>query len=262
MTKPIIQCRDLWFNYNGRAVLEDISFDIPEGDFVAVMGPNGGGKTTLLKLILGLLSPTKGQLEVLGRSPIKTSHLIGYVPQIIDTAPRFPISILDVVKMGGLMPGARPNRIRQHNRSAAMAALARLKIDHLSHLRIDLLSGGQQRRAIIARALITAPKLLLLDEPAAGLDPDGQEDLYCLLKELNTDTTIVMVSHDLMAISTHVKSVACVNRRLHYHDDAEITPEMLQTMYPSSNGEACPVELVAHGLPHRVLKSHKEIDNA
>lgn len=262
MTQPIIQCRDIWFSYNGRAVLEGISFDIPEGDFVAVMGPNGGGKTTLLKLILGLLSPTKGQLSVLGRSPVKASHLIGYVPQMIATTPRFPISILDVVKMGNLMPNDGAKRFKPGDRSAAMAALTRMKIDHLSQMRIDQLSGGQQRRAIIARALVTSPKILLLDEPAAGLDPDGQEELYGLLRELNDETTIIMVSHDLMAISTHVKSVACVNRRLHYHDDAEITPEMLHTMYPYSNGEACPVELVAHGLPHRVLRSHKEIDDA
>jgi zinc transport system ATP-binding protein len=260
-TNPVIQCRDLWFSYNGRAVLEGISFDIPEGDFVAVMGPNGGGKTTLLKLILGLLNPTKGRLTVLQRLPAQASHLIGYVPQQVDASPHFPISVLDTVVMGGLMPGVLPYRPNRKTRSAAMEAMARMKVDHLAQRRIDHLSGGQRRRAFIARALITSPRVLLLDEPTAGLDPEGQNELYTLLEKLNSDTTIIMVSHDLLALSIHVKSVACVNRRMHYHDDAEITPEMLQTMYPNSNCQTCPVELVAHGLPHRVLRSHEEIDD-
>lgn len=261
MTQPAIQCRNLSFRYNGHRVLEAVTFDVAPGDFVAVLGPNGGGKTTLLKLILGLLTPTRGSLLVLGRSPAKASHLIGYVPQMVNANPGFPISVLDVVMMGGLTPGARPHHATRRQRREALEALERMSIHHLAGRHMGDLSGGQCRRVHIARALMPRPRILLLDEPTAGIDPGGQNQLYGLLQELNADTTIMMVSHDLMAISGHVKSVACVNRRLHYHDDAEITPEMLDTMYPGNLDAACPVELVAHGVPHRVLRIHEETED-
>jgi len=261
MTQPAIQCRDLSFSYNGHRVLEAVTLDIAERDFVAVLGPNGGGKTTLLKLILGLLTPTRGSLLVLGRSPDKASHLIGYVPQMVNANPGFPISVLDVVIMGGLMPGARWHRATRRQRRNALEALERMNVHHLAGRTMGDLSGGQCRRVYIARALMPRPRILLLDEPTAGIDPRGQNQLYGLLEELNADTTIMMVSHDLMAIASHVKSVACVNRRLHYHDDAEITPEMLDAMYPGNQDATCPIELVAHGVPHRVLRVHEEAED-
>ena len=138
-----------------------------------------------------------------------------------------------------------------------MAALDRLEMAALADKKIGELSGGQRQRVFIARALVTQPQLLLLDEPTASIDTKGQADFYSLLKELNKDITILVVSHDLLVISRYVKSVACVNKGLHYHDQAEITGDMLETMYPCTVEEVCPVELVAHGLPHRVLKDHQ-----
>ncbi len=258
MSPIIAEIRNVSFTYNGRTVLQDVSLDIEAGDFIAMIGPNGGGKTTLLKLILGLLEPQRGVIRVLGRHPRRSSPQVGYVPQNVHLNRSFPITTLDVVLMGKLT-GAMPWRGRSAvDRQDALAALDRLGVADLSEKRIGSLSGGQRQRAFIARALVTRPKLLLLDEPTASIDARGQAAFFRLLEELNRDVTILVVSHDLLAVSTHVKSVACVNRNLHYHHQAEITAEMMEGMYPCEEGEVCPVELLAHGLPHRVLKDHRK----
>jgi len=253
---PIVEINNLEFSYNGEPVLEDISLTLRKGDFTAVIGPNGGGKTTLLKLILGLLAPDKGTVRVDGMSPQKASPSMGYVPQNVHLNSSFPITALDVVLMGKLGSPKRRQRLSADHHKEALAALERLEMDNCAEKRIGALSSGQRQRVFIARALVTRPKLLLLDEPTASVDTKGQTDLYFFLKELNREITILVVSHDLLVISRYVQSVACVNRRLHFHDRAEITGEMLETMYPCSAEEVCPVELVAHGLPHRVLKGH------
>jgi zinc transport system ATP-binding protein len=256
MSQPIVQVEHVFFGYGKQTILENICLDIREGDFTAMIGPNGGGKTSLLKLILGLLKPVSGKISVMGNPPSKSSHLIGYVPQNVHINQRFPISAVDIVLMGKLEPHKRWARYTRQDRKEAMQALERMEIDAYADRRIGDLSGGQRQRVFIARALVTRPKLLLLDEPTASIDTRGQTDFYRLLMKLNTDTTILLVSHDLLAISTHVKSVACVNRQLHYHNRPEITGDMLEAMYPCAPDEVCPVELVAHGLPHRVLKDH------
>jgi zinc transport system ATP-binding protein len=256
MTDPIIEIRNMWFAYDGESVLEDIDFKIDEGDFVAMIGPNGGGKTTLLKVLLGLLEPGKGSVRICGQPPRQVCHQIGYVPQNSAINLNFPISVLDVVLMGRLIPGAKWPRTTRAQRRMALEALSQTGVSELADRRFGDISGGQRQRAFIARALISEPRILFLDEPTAGVDAQGQIDLYCLLEKLNADKTIVMVSHDLLAVSTHVKSVACVNRRLHYHDRPELTHAMMEIMYPHTPGETCPVELVAHGVPHRVLRKH------
>ncbi len=256
MSEPIVEIRDVTFAYNGEPALEDVNFDIRQGDFIAMIGPNGGGKTTLLKLMLGLLKPDKGRIRVMGQPASHAAPNLGYVRQDVHIHSDFPITAIDVVLMGKLDRNKRWGHTSAANRNEAMSALERLEMADHAGKKIGELSGGQRQRVFIARALVTGPKLLLLDEPTASIDTKGQAEFFALLKDLNKDVTILVVSHDLFAISRYVKSVACVNRHLHYHNQAEITGEMLETMYPCTNEDVCPVELVAHGLPHRVLKDH------
>ena len=258
MKDLIVEIKNVWFAYNGQTVLEDVSLDIQQGDFIAMIGPNGGGKTTLLKLMLGLLKPDKGAIRVLGDSTEKASHHIGYVSQNVHINRSFPITATDVVLMGKLEPNRRWAKSSVQDRDEALDALERMEIESFADSKIGELSGGQRQRVFIARALVTQPKVLLLDEPTASIDAKGQAEFHRLLKTLNKDIPILVVSHDLVAISTYVKSVACINKRLHYHHQAEITGEMLEEMYPCTDEEVCPVELIAHGLPHRVLKHHQD----
>ena len=254
----IIEIKSLDFAYNGEAVLKDVNLTVRQKDFIAIIGPNGGGKTTLLKLMLGLLSPVKGTVHVDGKLPQEASHCIGYVPQNVHLNQSFPITAIDVVLMGKLDPQKRSSRRSATNRRDALEALERMEMAAYADKKIGTLSGGQRQRVFIARALVAKPKLLLLDEPTASIDTKGQADFYRFLRELNQDITVLVVSHDLLVVSRYVKSVACVNKKLHYHDHAEITGEMLETMYACTVEEVCPVELVAHGLPHRVLMDHEK----
>lgn len=240
----------LCFSYGEEPIFSDLSFAVPEGEFLAVLGPNGGGKTTLLKLLLGLLEPDSGFLEVLGESPRKAASRVGYVPQDINVNKTFPISVLDVVLLGCLAP-----RIRLQGKEArkrAFEALESMEMASFAEKRIGDLSQGQRQRVSIARALVAKPEMLLLDEPTASVDPKTQEALFSLLRQLNRSMTIVLVSHDVMALTREATSVACVNRGFYYHGAAEVTPEMIRFAYGT-----CPVDLVAHGIPHRVLKSHE-----
>jgi zinc transport system ATP-binding protein len=241
MKDAIIDIRDVCFAFNGQPVLTDINLQVKKGAFLAMIGPNGGGKTTLLRLMLGLLSPHKGSVRVFGKPPREVSHRIGYVPQDVHINQRFPISALDVVLMGKLKPGRGWTKHSRKDRIAAQDALERMEVGDYSHRRIGELSGGQLQRVFVARALITESELLFLDEPTASIDTKGQREFYQLLKRLNESITIIIVSHDLMVLSGYVKSVACVNQHLHYHDQAEVTGEMLETMYNCSVEEACQV---------------------
>ena len=254
----ILEIKNLDFSYDGEAVLKDVNLTVRQKDFIAIIGPNGGGKTTLLKLMLGLLVPVKGTVHVDGKPPQEASRCIGYVPQNVHLNHSFPITAMDVVLMGKLDPQKRSSRKSEANRRDALAALERMEMAAYADKKIGALSGGQRQRVLIARALVARPKLLLLDEPTASIDTKGQADFYRFLRELNKDITVLVVSHDLLVVSRYVKSVACINKKLHYHDQAEITGEMLETMYTCSVEEVCPVELVAHGLPHRVLMDHEK----
>jgi zinc transport system ATP-binding protein len=258
MRPAVIEIRDLSFAFNGTPVLQAVDLVVREGDFLAMIGPNGGGKTTLLKLMLGLLAPAEGSVRVFGRLPHTVSHRIGYVPQDVNVNTRFPISVLDAVLMGRLRPGRRLLRHTAADRTRAAEMLARVDMADFRDRRIGELSGGQRQRVMVARALAGDPEILFLDEPTAGIDAKGQGEFYRLLKELNRSLTIIVVSHDLMVVSGHADSVACVNQRLHYHDKAEVTVDMIDMMYRCAHDESCPVELVSHGLPHRVLGRHRE----
>jgi zinc transport system ATP-binding protein len=253
MNEPIIEVKDVWFFYNGIPVLQEVNLTVRRGDFVALLGPNGGGKTTLLKLMLGLLKPERGAILVFGESPRESSHRIGYMPQHLHFNQSFPISVLDVVLMGKLRPGLGWSRYSQQDKMAAQRALERVEMGEFANRRVGELSGGQQQRVFIARALVDEPEVLFLDEPTTSVDTKHQTDLFDILKELNETVTIIVVSHDIGIVSSHVKSVACVNQQIFHHDDAEIKEEMIELAY-----QCCPVDIVAHGLPHRVLQTHEE----
>jgi zinc transport system ATP-binding protein len=259
MNDSIIELQDLSFAYNARPVFKDVNLEVKNGDFMAMIGPNGGGKTTLLRLMLGLLSPHKGSIRIFGKLPREVSHHIGYVPQDLHINRRFPVSALDVVLMGRLKPGRGWSWHSRKDRLVAHKALDKMEMGVYCDRRIGALSVGQLQRVFVARALVTEPQLLFLDEPTASIDTKGQREFYRILKELNETITIIVVSHDLMILSSYVKSVACVNRNIHYHGHAEVTGEMIETMYHCSVEEVCPVELMAHGLPHRVLRTHEDI---
>ncbi len=256
MSAAIIDIQNLNFSYNGGPVLRDVNLRVTSGDFMVMIGPNGGGKTTLLKLMLGLLSVESGRIRIFGKPPKEVSHRIGYVPQDLHINRNFPICALDVVLMGKLKPGRGWSRHTSKDRGAARQALEQVEMEKFRDRRIGELSGGQMQRVFVARALVTDPEILFLDEPTASIDTKGQGEFYALLKELNDRITIIVVSHDLMVISAYVKSVACVNQHLYYHGHPEITGEMIEMMYHCTADETCPVELIAHGLPHRVLPSH------
>ncbi len=251
------------FSYNGEAVLSDINLTIREHDFMAVIGPNGGGKSTLIRLILGLLKPDKGQIRVLGERPGKFTQALGYVPQNVHINDHFPITALDVVLMGCLGTGRRFGQSRLSRKKCekkGFATLERLGMAEHAHKKIGELSGGQCQRVFIARALMTRPRLLLLDEPTAGIDSGGRADFLNLLKTLNKDVAIVVVTHDLFAVSGYVKSVACVNHRLHYHSQEEIEGQTLETMYACTVEDVCRVQVLAQGLPGAGLKKRGDAD--
>lgn len=252
MRDVIIEVRDLWFSFNSIPVLKEVNFKVHRGDFIALLGPNGGGKTTLLKLMLGLLKPDRGTIKIFNEPVGKSTHRIGYMPQHLHFNQSFPISVLDVVLMGKLRPGKGWSRYSSKDRLAAQKAMEQMEMWEFRHRRVGELSGGQQQRVFIARALVDEPEVLFLDEPTASVDTKHQTDLFDILKELNKTVTIIVVSHDVGIVSSHVKSVACVNQQLYYHDDSEITQEMLEMAY-----QCCPVDLVAHGMPHRVLQEHE-----
>jgi zinc transport system ATP-binding protein len=246
---PAIEIENLYYAYHDVPTLENVNLQIKEGEFLALIGPNGGGKTTLLKLILGLIKQDSGTIRIFGKPPQQMSPRIGYVPQDIHVNRNFPVSALDVVLMGKMGPKKKGFWHSAEDRVAAHKALDRMDMGVYCHRRIGELSGGQRQRVLIARALVTEPDILLLDEPTSNIDSQGQGDFYELLKSLNEKITILLVSHDVMILSSYVKSVACVNRCVHYHDEAEVTDDMMNMFH-------CPVEIVAHGVPHRVLQKH------
>lgn len=251
----VIEVTNLNFSYDGEPVLRDVNFALRRGDFAAVIGPNGGGKTTLMRLILGLLKPDSGKITLFGQSIDQGIMNVGYVPQIININRDFPINVQDVVLMGKVSRSWRRSYSKE-DKARARECLEIMGVEEFAAQRIGHLSGGQRQRVFIARALMDKPELLILDEPTASIDHAGQEALYCLLDRLNAKITILVVSHDLLAISPHIKSIACVNRCLHYHYGNELTPDLLAVMYPGQTAAHCPVEVLAHGLPHRVLADH------
>ena len=251
MLTPIITIKNLFFSYQKEnAILENINLEVLEDDFIGIIGPNGGGKTTLLKIILGLLRPAQGDILVFNKKPKKARALIGYVPQFLEIDLDCPVSVLDIVLMGIL---GRKKIFQEYNNQDLKLAKEALKFVDLYNLKnkqIGELSGGQRQRVYIARALIRKPKLLILDEPTASIDEKSEKDFWELLKEINKNTAIIIVSHDIGVVFKNVNKIACLNKNLYCHDANEITQEILDKTYK------CDIEILGHGLPHRVLKKH------
>ena len=242
--QPAIVMENVSFSYGGPPVVEDVNLRIEPRQFVSVVGPNGGGKTTLLRLILGLLKPDSGSVRVLGTSPVEARGRVGYVPQSAELDSHFPISVRDVVLMGRLGVHRRLGPYDRADRSIADAALDEMKLADLRRRSFASLSGGQRQRALIARALACRPDILLLDEPTASLDIAVEGELYALLTALSDRLTIVLVSHDLGFVSRFVESVICVKRRVVVHPTSELTGEIIREVYGAD------VRMVRHDHDH------------
>ncbi|MEN6465805.1 MAG: ABC transporter ATP-binding protein [Syntrophaceae bacterium] len=244
--KKLIEVRNLYFGFGNAPLLEDINIDIYEGDYILMMGPNGGGKTTLLKLITGILKPWRGEINI--HPAIK--NRLGYVPQFSDFNRSFPISVLDMVLTGCIGRGNYLKRYTGADRDKAAAILERLNLVEKRNENINSLSGGEVQRLLISRALVSDPAVLLLDEPTTSIDQPSQSTLVDLLNDLHRDMTIVIVTHDPTPFAGIYKHVACVNRSLHYHNRGELEAGHLEDVY------GCPVELLGHGIPHVLLNRH------
>ncbi|MEM3652636.1 MAG: ABC transporter ATP-binding protein [Nitrososphaerales archaeon] len=236
--------------FESKCVLEDINLRVHENDFLGIIGPNGGGKTTLLKVIAGLIKPTKGSVEVYGRTPDKVDNIIGYVPQMNRPDLSFPATVWDVVLTGRLKKGNLIKPYGEADKAAALEALKAMDLEDLKDEPIGKLSGGQRQRVFIARALAAKPKLLLLDEPTLSVDRKLDTKFWEFLNELKSTATIIVVTHDISALSKYVDKIACLNRRLYYSESKQITREMWMEAYQ------CPVDIIAHGIPHRVVEEH------
>lgn len=228
---PAIEISGLSFAFNGEPVLEGVNLTVQARDFAAMVGPNGGGKTTLLKLILGLLAPSGGCVLVLGQTPTRARAQIGYMPQHTQVDHSFPVTVMDVVLMGRLACAGRLWGYGRADRLAASKSLEQVGLGGLAGRPFHDLSGGQRQRVLIARALAGEPKLLLLDEPTANVDVRGEREVFELLKELNQRIAVVVVSHDLGFVSPYVRSVICVNRRVVSHPTSQVTGQVIADIY-------------------------------
>ena len=246
--KPVIDIQSVSFSYGSVPTLSGIDLQVAEGEFLGVVGPNAGGKSTLLKLILGLLQPQSGSLRVLGRAPRAASRHLGYVPQYPSFPRDFPISVEQVVQLGRLglgKGGSRwqallPRRACGADQEAVRRALAEVEAGDIAKRQIGSLSGGQLQRVLLARALVGEPRILILDEPTANIDQRLEGEIFDLLKLLNGRMTILVVSHDIAFISQYVSRVACVNRTLVCHRTDAIDGAVIQELY----GEE--VRMIAH----------------
>ena len=250
MKKEIVKLNNVWFYYDGKLALKGVNLLVYEKDFLGIIGPNGGGKTTLLKVILGLVKPSRGEVSTFSLSPEEGKKYIGYVPQNLLFDQDFPIDVFNVVMMGRYPRRGLINRYTKEDKKAALEALNKVNMVDYKDEQIGGLSGGEQRRVFLARALVNNPKLLLLDEPLASIDAKMRKSFYETLGKLNEEITIILISHDISAVSTYVKEIACLNQVLFYHGTKEIKKEDLEKVYQ------CPIDLIAHGVPHRVLRRH------
>jgi zinc transport system ATP-binding protein len=245
MNKTLVEIKNMSAGYNGTVVLKTIDLTVFEQDFLGIIGPNGGGKTTLIKTILGLIKPFSGTIT------FENEHLksrIGYMPQTHGIDRKFPVIVSEVIESGLISEKKLP---REARKAKVGEMIRQMDIENVAGKAIGELSGGQLQRALLARAVINDPELLILDEPNSYVDKRFESHFYELLKDINQKTAILLVSHDIGTVVSTVKNIACVNETLHYHSGTDITGDWLEEHW------ACPFDVIAHGdLPHRVLKNH------
>jgi zinc transport system ATP-binding protein len=245
----LLELENINAGYNGEIIIKNASFGVKSNDFIGIIGPNGGGKTTLIKVILGLLKPMSGQIKYY-ISKANNDHLIGYLPQVHYIDKKFPISVQDVVLSGYMNQDRLMKRFTKHEKRNAEMEMEKMGILELRKKPIGELSGGQLQRVFLCRSIISSPKLLILDEPNNNVDNKFESDLYETLRLLNKTMAIMMVSHDIGIISTYIKTIICVNRDVYYHHSNIINETQLKAYN-------CPIQLITHGeIPHTVLKTH------
>lgn len=251
--EKLIELRGITAGYGSKIVLRDVTLDIWKNDFLGIIGPNGGGKTTLLKVILGLLAPIRGAIRFYGTDGGEVSSLkIGYLPQMSLIDRKFPISVREVISSGLSAEKPMFRSFNAMQKERINEVIARMELSDLSERAIGELSGGQLQRVLLGRSIVSRPELLILDEPNSYVDKRFESRFYPLLEEINRESAIILVSHDIGTVLSMVKNIACVNETSHYHPGTDISADWLDEKY------ACPIELIGHGnLPHRVLKNHQ-----
>lgn len=238
-------------SYQSKSVLKDVSLEVWKNDFLGIIGPNGGGKTTLLKVILGLMKPVVGEISFFENGKTVSSLKTGYLPQINPIDKYFPISVFEVVSSGLTSEKPRFRDFKKAQKERIHQLIVQIGLEAYEKSAIGVLSGGQLQRVLLARAIVSSPQLLILDEPSTYVDKKFESHFYELLGEINKDTAIILVSHDIGTLIPLVKNVACVNETLLYHSGVDLSDEWLEKTY------LCPIEVVSHGdFPHRVLKRH------
>lgn len=252
---PLIEIKSLSAAYDDKTVLRDVSLTVYGHDFLGIIGPNGGGKTTLIKLILGLKKASKGNITFF-RNGKKVEHIrMGYLPQYSSIDKKFPISVQEVILSGLSEEKSLISRFTALQHEQVNKVIVRMGLEGLEKRAIGELSGGQLQRALLGRAIVSNPDVLILDEPSTYIDKRFEAKLYALLEEINHDCAIILVSHDIGTVLQNVKSIACVNETLHYHPDTEVSTDWLEKNFN------CPIELLGHGrLPHRILGEHPDCD--
>lgn len=251
MNNSIIQLTALTAGYDGKTVLSDVNLAVYERDFLGVIGPNGGGKTTLIKCILGLHRPESGQIRFYKEGREVSEINMGYLPQYNSIDRKFPISVYEVVLSGLSKQKSLFTRYTDGQHEQVRRIIVRMGLEGMERRAIGSLSGGQLQRALLGRALVSNPEVVILDEPNTYIDKRYEAKLYSLLEEINKERAIILVSHDIGTVLQNVKTIACVNETLDYHPDTEVPAEWLEEHF------GCPIELLGHGdLPHRVLKCH------
>ena len=251
MTNPIIQVDGLSASYDHKTVLSQVNLTVYEHDFLGVIGPNGGGKTTLIKSILGLHQPDTGKIRFFKQGKEVPEIKMGYLPQYNTIDKKFPISVYEVILSGLSKQKSLFRRYNDEHHESVRQMIVRMGLEGLEHRAIGELSGGQLQRTLLGRSLVSNPEVVILDEPSTYIDKRFETKLYSLLEEINQERAIILVSHDIGTVLKNVKTIACVNETVHYHPHTEVPTEWLEEHF------GCPIEMLGHGtFPHRVLKCH------